>query len=105
MEKFDLEGLIILESSQDNHHIVFNKPVKRIENIAIIAWTCKVADKPKLTAWFLNICIRNHPILRSSWKGTKPPPKIVYPMGKQDKRIAKYLFYREIVLNASADVP
>ena len=100
MQRFDLEGFRIFESSPDNHHAVFNKPVRQLENIAIVASTVRAnPDKPKLNAWFLRICERNHPILRNSWKGAKPPPLDVYNEGKQDRRIRRYLYYRNIVLN------
>jgi hypothetical protein len=38
MEWFKLEGFIILKSSENNYHVVFNRRVSWPENMKIVAW-------------------------------------------------------------------
>jgi len=96
MKWFKLEGFIILKSSENNYHVVFNRPVSWSENMRIVAWVSLLSGNPMLEKWFLMQCIKEASTLRVSPKGNKPPPRIVYRYGKQDKQIRDFLVYRKL---------
>lgn len=89
---FRLEGFLILRSSKGNYHAVFNKPVTWEKNVLVMAWACFINSfNPALLRWFVMQCIKRSSTLRFGNKKEKPPPRIVYRDGLEDKRIAVYL--------------
>ena len=90
-----LEGFIILKSSENSYHVVFNRPVLWKENMRIVAWVCLLFRSEKLKTYFLMQCIKESSTLRVSAKGDKPSPRIVFRFGKQDKQIEEFLSYRK----------
>ena len=42
-------------------------------------------------------CIKEESTLRVSPKGAKPPPRIVFRYGRQEKEIKTFLLYRKII--------
>jgi hypothetical protein len=97
MKWFKLKGLIILKSSKNSYHVVFDKKVSWNENVRIIAWVCLMSKHEALTKWFLLQCIKKESTLRVSQKYNKPEPRIVYRYGSQDGMIAEFLAYRKVV--------
>jgi len=97
MEWFKLEGFIILKSSQDNYHVVFNRKVSWSENVKILAWISLLSHNLKLLKWFVMQCIKEASTLRISPKGAKPPPRIVFHYGGQEKEIKTFLSYRKVI--------
>jgi hypothetical protein len=89
-----LEGFIILKSSKNSYHVVFNRPVSWKENIRIVAWVSLLSGNEKLKTYLLMQCIKESSTLRVSNKGDKPSPRIVYRYGKQDKQVKEFLSYR-----------
>ena len=105
MNWFDLGGLLILESSQDSYHVVFDRTVTWSENMRVVAWVALLSRKDKLRRWFLMQCIKQKSTLRVSCKHelndvVKDKPRIVYLEGSQDDEIAEYLSFRELILGA-----
>ena len=96
MKWFKLEGFIILKSSENNYHVVFNRPVSWSENMHIVAWVSLLSGNQMLEKWFLMQCIKEGSTLRVSPKRDKPSPRIVYRYGKQDKQIIDFLAYRKL---------
>jgi len=96
MKWFKLEGFIILKSSENNYHVVFNRPVSWSENMHIVAWVSLLSGNPMLEKWFLMQCIKEGSTLRVSPKRDKPSPRIVYKYGKEDKQIRDFLAYRKL---------
>jgi hypothetical protein len=94
---FKLEGFIILKSSENNYHVVFNRPVSWSENMRVVAWVSLLSGNPMLEKWFIMQCIKEGSTLRVSPKRNKPSPRIVYKYGKQDKQIEEFLTYRKLV--------
>ena len=94
MNWFKLEGFIILKSSENSYHVVFNRPVLWSENMRIVAWVSLLFRSEKLKTYFLMQCIKESSTLRVSSKGEKPSPRIVFRFGKQDKQVKEFLFYR-----------
>lgn len=97
VKDFKLEGFALAESSRKHYHIVFNRKTSKSRVISIIASVCLETRHEGLTRWFLEQCTRGDFTLRISAKGKKPPPRIVYRHGKQDKQICEYLQFRRMM--------
>jgi len=104
MKWFKLEGFIILKSSENNYHVVFNRKVSWTENVKIMAWVSLLSRNNGLTKWFLMQCIKGASTLRVSPKMDKPCPRVVYRHGKQDGQIAEFLCYRKLVSNIVREI-
>ena len=55
---FNLKGYLILKSSKNNYHVVFDREVCWSENVSIMAYAILTSGKPKLRKWFLLQCRR-----------------------------------------------
>lgn len=97
-KKFRLGGFIILKSSENHYHVVFNRPMKDwSENVKLVAWICLWTKYRTLTKWLIMQLIKESSTLRISPKGNKPMPRIVYRYGKQDKQIKEYEKTRRVI--------
>lgn len=94
MKKFRLEGFIILKSSENSYHIVFNRLVSWSENTRVIAWVSLLSHNRALTKYLQMQCIKESSTLRVSEKQEKASPRIVYRYGKQDRQINDFLKFR-----------
>jgi hypothetical protein len=97
MKWFRLRGFIILKSSKNHYHVVFDRAVTWERNMHILAWVAFVSKNSKLTGYLIMQCIKESSTLRLSSKTDKPPPRIVYRYGKQDHEVKNYLFCRGTV--------
>jgi len=95
MKWFKLEGFIILKSSENNYHAVFNRKVSWSENMRIVAWASLLSHNKKLLEWLQMQCIKEGSTLRVSPKGDKPSPRIVFRHGKQDRQVKEFLSCRD----------
>jgi len=99
MERYNLEGYIILESSPNNHLAIFNEPVSWEDNTHIMGfagWLIKTHDYDR---WLTMQLIKRTSTVRVSPKGDKPAPTIVYEYGEADKMIAKYKQFCTLMLS------
>jgi len=96
-KQFRLRGFIILESSKNSYHVVFDKPVSWVKNVAIVAWVCLMTKHRRLTEWLIMQCIKQASTLRLSPKKDKQPPRMVYRHGKQSQQIREFLQYQRLV--------
>lgn len=94
---FKLEGYIILESSENSYHVVFNRKVSWSENLSIIGRIVLMTHQSPLQRWHLMQCVKQSMTLRVSPKGEKPFPRIIYREGKQDGQIKDFLEYVELI--------
>ena len=78
MDWFKLEGFVILKSSKNHYHVVFNKKVSWKKNLKIVAWTCLLSHNMKLLKWFVMQCIKEGSTVRISPKRDKPSPRVVF---------------------------
>jgi hypothetical protein len=92
--EFNLNGFLILRSSRNNYHVIFDCKVGWSKNVSIMAYAIHKTKKPKLLDWFLCQCRREASTLRVSSKGDKKPPRIVFRSGEEDTRIKAYLISR-----------
>jgi hypothetical protein len=98
MQFFKLQGFIILQSSKNNYHAVFDRSVSWSRNLHIIAWVAQQSKHKKLTGWLLFQCIKESSTLRVGRKGRKGVPKIVFRYGTQNNEIKTFLQYRKSLI-------
>jgi hypothetical protein len=91
MRRFQLGGFLMLKSSSDHYHVVFNRSVTWAENLCIVAWVALLSHCESLQRWLVMQCIKMSSTLRVSSKRGKPSPRIVYRYGKQHGEIARFL--------------
>jgi hypothetical protein len=94
MKHFRLGGYIILRSSRDHYHVVFNKTVNWEENCRVMAWAALLSRNSGLRKWTLMQQIKRASTLRISSKGEKLSPRIVCREGMQDKEIHSFELWR-----------
>jgi hypothetical protein len=94
MKRFRLGGCLILKSSDENYHVVFNRPVSWSENMKIVAWTALVTRNDSMKNWLVMQCIKGFSTLRVSAKAGKPAPRIVSRCGREDQQIQSFRRYR-----------
>ena len=94
---FKLQGCLILKSSENCYHVIFDRKVSWKHNMHIVAWVCLQSKNQGLLKWFIMQCIKESSTVRLSPKGDKPTPRIVYHHGKQTGEIQNYLQYRSLV--------
>lgn len=92
-----LEGFLLLKSSNNNYHAVFNRKVDWSDNMRVVAWVALLSRKPKLQRWLLMQCIKQGATLRVGPKGDKSPPRIIYRNGREDGQIREFLEFRKLV--------
>ena len=97
MGKYRLGGFLILRSSENSYHVLFNRTVSWVRNVGIVAWACLRTKHRRLTEWLVMQCIKHASTLRISAKGQKPSPRIVCRYGKQDRQIEGFLEYRKLI--------
>ena len=83
-------GFIILKSSLNHYHVVFNRKVSWTENMKIVAWVSLLSHNRMLRKWFEMQCIKEGSTLRVSPKRKKPSPRIVFRYGRQDDPIRDF---------------
>ena len=109
MKWHKLGGFLVLESSPGSYHVVFDRPVTWSENVRVMAWVSLFVKRRRLDNWFKMQCIKQKPTLRASNKKmlggvVKPPPRVVYSEGSQDREIGDYLLLRDLVLDVSDEL-
>jgi len=92
---YHLEGYVILQSSKNNYHVVFDKNVSWEENVRIMAWVAYKFGKESYTRWFVLQVIKTASTLRIGNKGEKPRPRIVHKFGRQSEEIKNFREHRE----------
>lgn len=103
-EYFRLKGHIILQSSRNNYHVLFDRSVSWTKNLHIVAWVAQQTKNKNLTGWLLFQCIKESSTLRVGMKGRKHPPKIIFRHGSQAGEIRNYLTYRRLILGIEEKV-
>jgi hypothetical protein len=91
MKWFRLGGFIIIKSSKNNYHVLFDRSVSWKRNLHIVAWVALESGNPKLQKYHLMQCIKESSTLRVSAKKEKPSPRVGFRYGKQDRQIRKFL--------------
>lgn len=97
MRQFRLQGFVILKSSENRYHVVFDRKVSWSGNMRIVAWVSLHSRNPMLEKWFIMQCIKEESTLRVSPKMHKPSPKVVFRHGKQDGQVREFLSFRRLI--------
>ena len=97
LKQFRLRGFVILRSSANSYHVVFDRPVSWSRNVAIVAWVCLMTKHRRLTEWLVMQLIKHASTIRISAKKDKPAPRIVYRYGTQNEQLKAFLRYRRLV--------
>ena len=97
LKRFKLGGFIILKSSMNCYHVVFDRRVSWSENMRIVAWVGLLCKNRFLLKWFVMQCIKEESTLRVSCKREKPSPRIVFRYGCEDMQIREFLGCRKTI--------
>jgi hypothetical protein len=97
MRWFKLGGYLILKSSKNCYHVVFNRRVTWSENMRVVAWVALQSNNKGLQKWHLMQCIKQSSTLRVSNKREKAPPRIVFRFGKQAQQIKDFIKNRYLI--------
>jgi hypothetical protein len=97
LKKFDLKGYLILISSKNCYHVVFDRYVSLEVCRRVIAWVGIVSKSNSMLRYLAMQCIKGASTLRISGKNDKLPPRIVYRFGRQDHAIKDFLKYRQLI--------
>ena len=100
LKHFRLGGYVILKSSRDHYHVLFNKTVSWEENCRAMAWVAVLSGNAGLRKWVLIQLIKGSSTLRVSCKGDKASPRIVFSEGSRDREIAAFKRWRELIKKA-----
>jgi len=100
MNWFKLRAFIILKSSKNHYHVLFDRSVTWKKNIHIMAWVWIESKNEGLGKWFAMQCIKESSTLRLSPKKEKSSPRIVFRFGNQDNETTNFLKYRKLVKKA-----
>ncbi|MGD0029584.1 MAG: hypothetical protein ABSC91_11660 [Candidatus Bathyarchaeia archaeon] len=101
---FKLDGFLILRSSSDSYHVVFNRSVSWSRNVHIMNWAALMIEGRRLknlplTKYALMQDIKESSCLRIGKKKVegkkeKPSPRTVFKFGKQNNEIKNYLQFK-----------
>jgi hypothetical protein len=96
---FMLKGFIIIKSSSDCYHVVFDRSVSSWEdNVRVMGWACFVSSfNLGLMRYLAMQCIKKESTLRLGTKGVKGCPRIVFRFGSQNCEVKNYLSHRRLV--------
>jgi hypothetical protein len=94
MKHFLLGGFLILKSSENHYHVIFNNKVNWAENMSIVAWVSLQSNNQNMLRYLRMQCIKKSSTLRVGPKGEKSSPRIVYRVGNQDVQIKEFLELR-----------
>ena len=85
LNKHKLQGYLLLKSSKNHYHVVFNRYLtwKKTLQILVGIYICRM--------WMLWQIKKGEITLRISTKNGKNKPQIIYTKGKTDKLINDYL--------------
>jgi hypothetical protein len=98
LKHFRLRGFIILKSSKECYHAVFDRAVSWAENMSVVAWVALLSRDNGLVKYLLMQCIKKCSTLRVSTKREKPSPRIVYCFGNQSENIKQFLKNRQLIV-------
>jgi hypothetical protein len=94
---FRLRGFVILKSSKNHYHVVFDRSVTWERNMHVLAWVVLESKNAKLIRYLTMQCIKESSTLRISPKKEKTCPRIVFRYGKQNQEIRKFQLWRILI--------
>jgi hypothetical protein len=85
---------IILKSSGNSYHVVFNRAVSWSRNVHIMCWVALFSGIESLRKFIWMQGIKESSTLRVGPKNKKPSPRVAYRWGYQDIQVKYYLRWR-----------
>lgn len=101
MRWFKLQGFIILRSSKNCYHVIFDRTVSWTQNMSVVAGIALLSHNEGLKKYHLMQCIKKCSTVRVSSKKEKPSPRIVYRFGSQNQNIREFLRKRKLIARIS----
>jgi len=89
-KRYKLEGYLIVKSSKNHYHLIFNRYLKWRKALQVSFQTIKCVE------WAIWQARKGEFTLRISCKNGKNKPQIIYKTGKQNKLIKDYLEVYEL---------
>lgn len=97
LKRFKLQGFVILKSSKNCYHVIFDRALSWTENMSVVAWVALLSHSKTLQRYCLMQCIKGCSTLRVSTKGEKPAPRIVFRYGNQEHNVKEFLENRQSI--------
>ena len=97
LEKFKLNGFIILKSSENCYHVVFDRYLPREETLSVMAWVAIISKSIPTLRYLAMQCIKMSNTLRVAPKRDKSSPIPVCRYGSQNHAIKDFLEYRQLI--------
>jgi hypothetical protein len=97
LRRWNLGGYLLLKSSPDNKHAVFDKPTnwRRVMQIVFSLVFKYRPNQFRLRGWAIMQAIKGSCTLRIGPKGKKKPPAVIARVGTQHRAIKEYLDVRK----------
>jgi len=97
MKKCRLGGSIILRSSKNCYHVVFDRYVSWEDNLSAVGWFSVLSHNPKVKDYLVMQRIKKASTLRVVPMKEKPSPRLVYRFGCQDHAVRDSLRFRQLI--------
>ncbi len=99
MMRFRLKGFIILRSSKNCYHVIFDRYVSWAKNMCVMAWVAILSKSISMLRYLAMQCIKMGSTLRVCPNPNidKPAPRLVYRFGCQDHAVKDFLRYRQLI--------
>ena len=97
LKHFKLKGFIILKSSKNCYHVIFDRMVSWAENLSVVAWVALLSHNRGLSRYLIMQCIKKCSTVRVSAKKEKASPRIVFRFGDKGENITEFLKYRQLI--------
>jgi hypothetical protein len=97
LKRFKLQGFIILKSSKNCYHVIFDRTVSWVENMSVVAWVALLSHNEGLKRYLIMQCIKKCSTVRVSAKNEKSSPIVVYRCGNQSENVREFLKNRRLI--------
>lgn len=99
IEWHKLEGFIILKSSRNHYHVVFDREVSWSEDMRVVAWVAILSKSAPMLRYLAMQCIKGASTLRVSPNPNKDKssPRLVFRFGCQDHAVKDFLRCRRLI--------
>lgn len=91
LKTFKLQGYLIIESSKNHYHVIFNKRLSYKNALQVLAWVSLEVNKIEVYRYIMQQLLKDETTLRLTKKRKKPIPKPIFVKGKQNGGIKWYL--------------
>jgi hypothetical protein len=97
LKRFKLQGFIILKSSKNCYHVLFDRTLLWTDNMSAVAWVALLSHNEGLKRYLIMQCIKKCSTVRVSAKNEKASPRVVYRCGSQSENIREFLKNRQLI--------